>query len=175
MTEHLHRSSLHKTLIEQTQIQTYRKEVIIQTEDIIQTSIGILFYTQDQGHTKTRKKIQTDIQIINLSQRQLNKTEIKLLEKGLKFTPAPRTSNIQELTKDVSEFTRKVRLIEYFDDKEDDDESLVKNKSNFVSPRGREQLLDNFVLSTINIPLEPIEKANVKRNISKSEQTAVER
>ena len=63
-----------------------------------------------------------------MSQRQLNKTEIKLLEKGLKFTPTARTSNIQELTKDVSEFTRKVRLIEYFDDKEDDDESLVKNK-----------------------------------------------
>ena len=68
MTEHLHRSSLQKTLIEQTQIQTYRKEVIIQIEDIIQTSIGILFYTQDQGHTKTRKNPQTDIQIINLSQ-----------------------------------------------------------------------------------------------------------
>ena len=108
-----------------------------------------------------------------MSQRQLKKTEIKLLEKGLKFTPTPRTSNIQELTKVISEFTRKVRLIEYFDDKDDDDESLVKHKSNFVPPRGREELLDNFILSTINIPIEPIEKANVKQNISKSEQTAI--
>ena len=117
------------------------------------------FIPRTKGIPKLVKNPQTDIQIINLSQRQLNKTDIKLLEKGLKFTPTPRTSNIEELTKDVSEFTRKVRLIEYFDDKEDDNESLVKNKSNFVPPRGREELLDNFVLRTINIPLEPIEKS----------------
>lgn len=100
-------------------------------------------------------------------------TEIKLLEKGLKFTPTPRNSNIPELTKDISEFTRKIRLIEFFDGCEDKDDSLVRNKSNFVPPQGREELLDNFVLNTINIPLEPIEKSNVKRNISISEQKTI--
>ena len=40
-------------------------------------------------------------------------TEIKLLEKGLKFTRTQRNSNIPEL-KDISEFTRKIRLIEFF-------------------------------------------------------------
>ena len=67
-----------------------------------------------------------------MSHRQLTpQTEIKLLEKGLKFTPTPSNSNIQALKSDISQFTCKVRLIEYFDDTEDDDESLVRNKSNF--------------------------------------------
>ena len=103
----------------------------------------------------------------------MNKTEIKLLEKGLKFTPTPRNSNIQELSKDISEFTRKVRLVEFFDGCEDEDESLVRNKSNFVPPQGREEILDNFIASTTNILLEPSEKSNVKRNISISEQKTI--
>ena len=100
-------------------------------------------------------------------------TGIKLLKKGLKFTPTQRNSNIPELTKDISEFTRKIRLIEFFDGCEDKDDSLVRNKSNFVPPQGKEELLDNFILNTINIPLEPIEKSNVKRNIYISEQKAI--
>ena len=51
----------------------------------------------------------TNIQIINLSSRKLNESEIKLLEKGLKFTPTPNNANTQELEKDILEFTRKVR------------------------------------------------------------------
>ena len=34
--------------------------------------------------------------------------------------------------------------MEYFDGVDDDDESLVRNKSNFVPPQGREELLDCF-------------------------------
>ena len=49
----------------------------------------------------------------------------------------------------------------------------MRNKSHFVPPQGREDLLDNFVLSTANIPLEPFEKSNVKINISISEQRAI--
>ena len=74
-----------------------------------------------------------EVQIVNLSSRELNKTEIKLLEKGLKFTPTPSNSNTQELNKDILEFTRKVRLVEYFDGIEDDDQSLVRNKKQFCA------------------------------------------
>ena len=72
-----------------------------------------------------------------MSKRTLNMTEIKLLEKGLKFTPTPHNSNIPELTKDISEFTRKIRLIEFFEGCKDKDESLVRNKSNFIPPQSR--------------------------------------
>ena len=114
-----------------------------------------------------------EVQIVNLSSRELNKTEIKHLEKGLKFTPTPSNSNTQELNKDILEFTRKVRLVEYFDGIEDDDQSLVRNKSNFVPPQGREELLDTFVKSTTNIPLVPSEKSKIRRNITFSEQKSM--
>ena len=44
--------------------------------------------------------------------------------------------------------------MEYFDGVDDDDESLVRNKSNFVPPQGR----DCFVHNTVNIPLIPNEQ-----------------
>ena len=69
-----------------------------------------------------------EVQIDYLSSSELNKTEIKLLEKGLKFTPTPSNSNTQELNKDILEFTRKVRLVEYFDGIEDDDQSLKQKQ-----------------------------------------------
>ena len=108
-----------------------------------------------------------------MSSRNLNSAEVKLLQKGLKFTPTPSHSNTQELNKDVLEFTRKVRLIEYFDDTEDQDQSLVRNKSHFVPPQGREQLLDNFVYSTANIPLTPTEKSKIRKNVSINEQKCI--
>ena len=114
-----------------------------------------------------------EVQIVNLSSRELNKTEIKLLEKGLKFTPTPSNSNTQELNNDILEFTRKVRLVEYFDGIEDDDQSLVRNKGNFVPPQGREELLDTFVKSTTNIPLVPTEMSKIRRNITFSEQKSM--
>ena len=61
----------------------------------------------------------------------------------------------------------------YLDGIEDYDESLVRNKSNFVPPKGREELLDNFVQSTINISLEPAEKSKVRRNINFSERKSI--
>ena len=63
--------------------------------------------------------------------------------------------------------------MEYFAGMEDDDESLVRNKSNFVPPKGREQLLDTFVENTINIPLEAQDKSKIKRNINTSEQKSL--
>ena len=63
--------------------------------------------------------------------------------------------------------------MEYFEGMEDDDESLVRNKSNFVPPKGREQLLDTFVENTIHIPLEAQDKSKIKRNINTSEQKSL--
>ena len=114
-----------------------------------------------------------EVQIVNFIISRTEQNRIKLLEKGLKFTPTPRNSNTQELNKDILEFTRKVRLVEYFDGIEDDDQSLVRNKSNFVPPQGREELLDTFVKSTTNIPLVPTEKSKIRRNITFSEQKSM--
>ena len=73
-----------------------------------------------------------DIKIINLSNKKLTDAEISLLNKGLKFTPTPKLGNTQELHEDSNEFNRKLRLAEFFDGTEDQDISLVRNKSYFI-------------------------------------------
>lgn len=64
--------------------------------------------------------MQHNPKVFNLSNRVLNETEIKLLSKGLKYTPTPRMNN-EQLKTDIKEYTRKLRLKEYF--YEDDDDS----------------------------------------------------
>ena len=84
----------------------------------------------------------------------MTEIQIKVLNKGLKFTPTPR-ENSNELKADIETFTRKLRLIEYFHDKgsPDDEESLVRNKSTFYPERNGNWHLD--------IAIEYLNNANV--------------
>ena len=70
------------------------------------------------------------------------------MSKGLKFTPPPPRNEI-ELKKDIQNFTRKLRLREFFSEEnnngEAENESLVRNKGNFNPPRNRNNVLDIVV------------------------------
>ena len=113
----------------------------------------------------------TYIQIVNLSSRKLTQNEIKLLERGLKFTPTPTK---QELNEDRVEFTRKVRLVEYFEGNEDEnDQTLVRKKSNWIPPKGRDSDLEAFVTNVTDIPLTPNDKSKIKHNLPKSQQNSI--
>lgn len=109
--------------------------------------------------------------IFNLSNRKLSTNEIKLLTKGLKFTPTPHSANIQELQSDVAEFHRKIRLKEFFHDKHFHDDSLVRNKSNFQPQKGRNIVLDSYIEFTKTIPKQSNQKTNF--NLSLQEQNAI--
>ena len=88
---------------------------------------------------------ETEPKIINLSNRKFTQAEIKLLEHGLKFTPTPLPDKV-DLIKDTEEFCRKLRLREFFEDYEDDDPSLLKNKSGFKPQLNRFTVRNNFLL-----------------------------
>ena len=47
--------------------------------------------------------------VFNLSKKTLSPSEIKVLEKGLGFSPAPSSINKVELNRDISNFSRKIR------------------------------------------------------------------
>ena len=64
----------------------------------------------------------------------IHKRYLRVLSKGLKFTPTPRKSTI-EIEKDIHDFTRKLRLAEYFVNEKEKDiafdeetQPLLKNK-----------------------------------------------
>lgn len=93
---------------------------------------------------------------------------------GLKFTPTPEKNNSNELDDDVSNFIRKIRLCEYFEGEENNDVSLVKNKSNFTPPSGRNESLDTYA-STTKTWYSIVSKENkpIKHNITLEQRNAM--
>ncbi|VDI01996.1 Hypothetical predicted protein [Mytilus galloprovincialis] len=72
-----------------------------------------------------------DPKVINLSSTKLDNSQIDLLIKGFKFTPTP-TPNTTILKSDIQQFSRRLRLPEYFGNGKFDDGSLVRNESTFT-------------------------------------------
>lgn len=99
-----------------------------------------------------------------MSHRDISENEIKLLEKGLKFTPTPKRDN-EDLIKDTEEFCRKLRLREYFQNEENEDESIVRNKSNFKPQPNRDKHLDNFIKCLLSSARNNKTTSHVKDNI----------
>lgn len=112
--------------------------------------------------------------IYNLSNRKLNETEISVLLLGLKFTPTPDSNSSDDLENDVNTFFRKLRLREFFDGKDQRDISMVKNKSNFTPPCGRNELLDEYITITKRLCLNGAkESKNIKHNITLAQRNAI--
>lgn len=124
--------------------------------------------------------MQHNPKVFNLSNRVLNETEIKLLSKGLKYTPTPRMNN-EQLKTDIKEYTRKLQLKEYFNEDDDDstqnlneeqEQDLVRNKSDFNPKRGRNQTLDTVCNTLDNFQLSNVPR-QTKSNLSKKEEQAL--
>lgn len=115
-----------------------------------------------------------DPKIINLSNKEISYTEIKLLQRGLKFTPTPNV-NTTQLREDIQEFCRKLKLRELFADKHTDDESIVKNRSTFIPPKGREIDLDNYVEHLTTFPLtQKNDDKGVNSNLTIKEKRSID-
>ena len=84
---------------------------------------------EDPERSSSEKKT-----VLNLSKRDLTKTEYSFLGKGLKFLPKTKHHYVIQLKQDVFEFTRKLRLKDFFADKDkdsdDDDDDDDRNDEN---------------------------------------------
>ena len=109
-----------------------------------------------------------------MSSIQLSQDQINILGKGLKFTPTPKR-NVHELKKDTENFTRKLRLIEFFADEEANDDnniSLVKKKGKFTPSRERNKTLDIIIDFLHKQNFEETKKNNTS-NITKDENKGI--
>ena len=117
--------------------------------------------------------------VINMSSMQLTEPQISILKKGLKFTPTPK-HNQTELETDMKAFCRKIRLKEYFHDKNDksegNDNILVRNKSKWNPGANRNPTLDNCIDFLTKAATNPTHEQNkdTKHNISLAEKQALE-
>ncbi|CAG2199913.1 unnamed protein product [Mytilus edulis] len=89
---------------------------------------------------------------------------------GFKFTPTP-TPNTTTLKSDIQQFSRRLRLREYFGNGKFDDGSLVRNKSTFTPKTGRDEYLDSFIDTISKLP---INYHNTKQNLSRREKKSLE-
>ena len=134
----------------------------------------------------------TVTKVINMSNTPLSDAQIKLLSKGLKFTPTPK-SNKRELESDIKEFNRRLRLKEYFYESDETTDSenegnsnnnpndtankpLLRNKSNWNPKPNRVPLLDTCIdmLSKTAKELESVPVKPCKDKLSKSERQALQ-
>ena len=119
---------------------------------------------------------------MNLSSRKLTDDEITLLNRGLKFVPTPKSSNILDLEIDIKEFVRKLKLKEFFYNNRtgynsDEPESIVVPKSNFIPYKVKSPALD-VICQNLENNAENLQKLipkNVHSNLSRSEEKALEK
>ena len=100
---------------------------------------------------------------------------MSVLLKGLKFTPTPEKGNHEQLSNDIAEFHRKLKLKEYFYSNENtvQDDSLVRNNSYFEPPRGRNNMLDEYIDLTKVIPRNDTQRKK-SFNITLNERFAID-
>ena len=134
-----------------------------------------------KNNTNTNERVVT-----NLSSRMLTATEEKLLSKGLSFIPTQRNIDVWRVHSDLAEWERRMRLREYFANKEpesdeednsSDEEGSVnfikkKKKSNFTPKPGRDKWLDAYIEVVKKDVIDGIKK-KVEMNITNKEEKAL--
>ena len=135
--------------------------------------------------------LHNEVIIFNHSKRVLSEDEEKILSKGLKFVPTRRNVDTSKLLADLREWERKMRLREYFFDKnkmkaedvvgkQDDsiidkirkDEEARRRNKNWMPQTGRDPALDMYICLVKEDILKGISKCQTS-NISTGEQNAL--
>ena len=105
-----------------------------------------------------------------MSRKTLSRYQTNILLLGLKFTPTPKCNNI-ELKSNIQNYTRRLRLAEFFRNKEahNSEENLFQKQSTFTPPRKRDRDLDHQIDVLNNLNLEKMGTKS-KSNLSNVEQ-----
>ena len=78
-----------------------------------------------------------------------------------------------DLVKDTEEFCRKLRLREFFQTQDEEDESLVRNKKGFKPPLNRDKHLEEYIQCLRQSANNNFVDTDIKSNINKSQQKAI--
>ena len=109
---------------------------------------------EEEKQVKSQQEI-VQPKIFNLSKKSLSRYQVNILLRGLKFTPTPKRSIIQ-LKSDIHDYTRKLRLTEFFHNAPENNnlQNLFKTKSHFTPSRNRGRDLDHQIDILNNLDLE---------------------
>lgn len=116
-------------------------------------------------------------EVVNMSSRQLTALELSVLSRGLSFVPS-RKQTIAQLTAELKEWERLMRLKEYWHDgKPRDDTTTVTDDRSFknsrwVPPKGRDPWLDLYLEEVTAGVIRETRKRG-KGNLSSDEESAL--
>ena len=110
--------------------------------------------------------------VINLSKRNLSRSEISLLSKGLKFVPSANKLDRATFKRELEEYGRKLRLIWHFrNDERTFSTDKVRPKSSF-NPKNKDAIIETY-LSSLEERLLDIEIPSRRyNNLTKEERDA---
>ena len=126
---------------------------------------------------KTHKTTNLDTtSVINLSQTPLSNDELLVLARGLTFCPTPKHINLAELSADIKDFTRRMRLKEYFHDHNNsaqpNEHNPFHNKSSWTPPTDRDHALNTYV-DAIKHDILTVNRNHITDNLTKDERQAL--
>ena len=122
---------------------------------------------EDNEQNTGTEIIQT--KIFNLSSKMLCRHQTNVLLRVFKSTPTPKRNNI-ELKSNIKNYTRRLRLAEFLQNKEaNDSENLFQKQSTFTPPRNRDRDLDHQIDVLKNLNFEKME-TKFNSNLSNMER-----
>ena len=116
--------------------------------------------------------------VINLSSSSLSADEISVLARGLTFCPTPRHINWSEVSADIYDFARRMRLSEYFFDEnsntptDNEHDTPFHNKSTWNPPNDRERALNTF-LDAVKLDITTGKPKTIHDNLTATERQAI--
>ena len=114
------------------------------------------------------------VEIVNMSSRPLSEAELSVLKRGLSFVPT-RRQTIAQLTAELKEWDRLMRLQEYWHGVEAQDSTHGDKKykiSKWVPPKGRDQWLDLYLEEVASSVIRETRRHG-KSNLSSDEESAL--
>lgn len=124
--------------------------------------------------------------MLNLSRKKLTDIDYILLGKGLQFCPKPKSHDKIKLAEEIFNFSRRLKLKEFFYDKSSNNSNCEsdslnsknmgyfnKDKSSFTPPSGRDSHLDFYIEAITQEILHSIPHKRGYSNISKKEMESL--
>ena len=114
--------------------------------------------------------------VINLSDYPLTVLQLRVLSRGLKFTPLPHSVDCLSLRESIAKFERSLRLAEFFHDKNKSDydnrHNKFRPKSSWTPIANRDKFLDSYI-STITSEIMNAPEYKSYENLSFEERSAL--
>ncbi|GFR75306.1 hypothetical protein ElyMa_002184400 [Elysia marginata] len=122
--------------------------------------------------------------VVNVSSHPLTPVQTKLFIKNLSFCPTPHAINYIELSEDVYRFCRRLRLAEFFCDREDTETDndadpphatlpdFLRKPSPFTPDSGRDIALDTYI-KAVTTDIMTLRQKDFSPNLTSDEKTAL--